>query len=309
MLKLPNLQHNVILAPYTTYRIGGPADHFVQVNDQYSLAQAVTAARQANIPYFVLGTGANILITDKGFRGLVIHNQANQTRIQGHALTAESGATIAQLIDLTAQYGLSGLEHFVLIPSSVGGAIWQNLHFASVDAKAWEQTGELRSDHTLYIAEVVREATLLDEHDQTIVLTQNKLKFGYDDSILHHRSLIVLEVTFDLSPRPQADIKRQMEANSAWRRAKQPQLEDFPSCGSVFKKIEGVGAGRLIDQTGLKGHQIGGIRISEQHANYLVNTGTATAADVLATIEFVQREVKAKTGYELTTEIGIVGER
>ena len=133
-------------------------------------------------------------------------------------------------------------------------------------------------------------------------------QFGYDDSILHHQEIIVLEATFNLTPKPKTEILHQAEENLKWRRERQPQLEDFPSCGSVFKKIEGVGAGRLIDQVGLKGQQIGGIQISPRHANFLVNTGGGTAADVMNLAKLAQDKVKAETGYELEMEIGLVGE-
>ncbi len=281
MLKLPHLQQDVILAPYTTYQIGGPADYFVEVHDAHALAAAVQAAREEKMPYFVLGTGANILVTDKGFRGLVIHNQANDIKIRGNLLTAGSGATIADCITQSSSFGLSGLEHFVLIPSSVGGAIWQNLHFASVDAQLWQRSGELKSDDTLFIADRVKSAQILDEQGKIATVDHAFFEFSYDYSILHKREVIVLEVTFELSPRPKASIELQMQANAFWRRAKQPQLPDFPSCGSVFKKIEGVGAGRLVDQAGLKGKTLGG----------------------------AQGEVREKTGYSLITEIGIIGER
>jgi UDP-N-acetylmuramate dehydrogenase len=309
MLKLSNLQRDVLLAPYTTYQIGGPADYFVEVRNQHELAGAVTAARTAKIPYFVLGTGANILITDKGFRGLVIRNRADRAAVHGHLLTAESGATIASLIELAAAYGLSGLEHFVLIPSSVGGALWQNLHFASVDAPLWHQTGELKNNGTLFIESVLESARVLDEHGQTQRVDRDFFAFNYDYSILHERPLVVLEATFRLKTKPKPDIELQMQANAHWRRTKQPQLPDFPSCGSVFQKIEGVGAGRLVDQAGLKGRQLGGAQVSELHANYIINTGGATAANVLNLIELIQKEVKAQTGYELKTEISVIGER
>ncbi|HSX02197.1 MAG TPA: FAD-binding protein [Candidatus Saccharimonadia bacterium] len=309
MLKLPNLQRDVRLAPYTTYQIGGPADYFVEVHNEPELMAAILAARAAHMPYFLLGTGANILVTDRGFRGLVIRNRADRSVVHGHSLTAESGATIAELIELAAAYGLSGLEHYTLIPSSVGGAMWQNLHFASVDAPHWQTTGELRSDRTLYIAEVVRRAKVLTAAGEIKIVDRDFFEFDYDYSILHRQPLVVLEVTFGLKPRPKPAIELQMQANATWRRAKQPQLPEWPSCGSIFKKIEGVGAGRLIDQAGLKGRRIGGAQISEQHANYILNLGDATAADVLALIELVQREVKAATGYELHPEIGVVGER
>ncbi len=305
---LPGLQRDVALAPYTTYQIGGPADYFVEVRHQHELAAAVRAARAAGVPYFVLGTGANILVTDKGFRGLVIRNRADRAVVRGHELVAASGATIGQLIDLSLAYGLSGLEHYVLIPSSVGGAIWQNLHFASVDAPLWQRTGELEGGQTLFIASVVKSARVMNEAGKEVVLSREALNFGYDYSILHDHPLLVLEVTFQLAPKPKPEIELQMQANAHWRRTKQPQLPDQPSCGSVFKKIEGVGAGRLIDQAGLKGKRLGGAQVSQLHANYIINRGGATAADVLALIKLIQTEVKAQTGYTLETEISVVGE-
>lgn len=296
-LTIPNLQTHVPLGPLTTYRIGGPADLFVTVHAKDELVAAVMEARAQNIPWFLLGTGANILIGDKGFRGLVIHNQANDWNIDGRRLTAESGATIADLIERSAVAGLSGLEHYAGIPSSVGGAIWQNLHFLAPDRI-----------HTLYIEEVVESAEILDANNERRIVDRDFFEFGYDDSRLHHEEIVVLEVTFALTPKPEAEIRQQAMENLRWRAERQPALEEFPSCGSVFQKIAGVGAGRLIDQVGLKGHRIGGAQISPKHANFLVNVGGATARDVLDLAELAQREVRRQTGYELVMEIGLVGE-
>jgi UDP-N-acetylmuramate dehydrogenase len=297
LLDLPNLQRNVLLAPLTTYRIGGPADWFVAVQTADELAAAVLAARQSELPYFLLGTGANILIGDLGFRGLVIHNHARHTTFDGSLLVAESGAVIADLIQLTADVGLSGLEHFAGIPSSVGGAIWQNLHFLAPD--------RIR---TLFIEEVVGSAEILDERGERHTVDRDFFQFGYDDSILHHREIVVLSVSFQLHESSTDAIRHQAQENLAWRAERQPPVEQFPSCGSVFKKIEGVGAGRLIDQAGLKGHQIGGAQISPRHANFIVNQGGATAHDVLTLAELAQTEVLRQTGYQLQMEIRLVGE-
>jgi UDP-N-acetylmuramate dehydrogenase len=298
MLDLPGLEKNVRLAPYTTYQIGGPADLFVEVFSAEELVAAVKAARIEKIPYFVLGTGANILITDKGFRGLVIRNLATRIEfLSGNKVRAESGVTIAKLIEKTRDAGLSGLEHFVGIPSSVGGAIWQNLHFLAPDRKS-----------TLYIEGVLDSAKILNDKDEVLAVDPNFFQFGYDDSILHHQEVIVLEVTFQLTPKSSEEIQRQMDANQAWRNEKQPQLDEFASCGSVFKKIEGVGAGRLIDQAGLKGTRIGQAEISEKHANYIVNLGGASAKDVLDLIKLAQEKVREKTGYQIEPEIRVVGE-
>lgn len=297
MIDLPNIQQDVILAPYTTYQIGGPADLFVEVSTKDELVNAVMAAREAGVPYFLLGTGANILIGDGGFRGLVIHNRADRVAIEGTTVTAESGETIAELIWLTAERGLSGFEHFRGIPSSVGGAIWQNLHFLAPDRQS-----------TLFIEGIVESAEILDVHGGRRTVDRDFFEFGYDDSRLHHEEIVVLEVAFRLEEKPTAEILAQAEANLQWRIERQPQIDELPSCGSVFKKIEGVGAGRLIDGAGLKGYQIGGIQISPKHANFLVNLGGGTAQDVLAVVRHAQDAVKRTSGYELEMEIGLVGE-
>ncbi|HEV2073149.1 MAG TPA: UDP-N-acetylmuramate dehydrogenase [Thermomicrobiales bacterium] len=296
-LVLPNIQHNVVLAPFTTYKIGGPADAFVTVTSKDELVTAVRRAREHDIPYFLLGTGANILIGDQGFRGLVIHNRAQHVSISGVSLTAGSGATIAELIALTAEKGLSGFEHFAGIPSSVGGAIWQNLHFLAPDRI-----------ETLFIEGIVESAEILDIRGDRRTVNREFFEFGYDDSRLHHEEIIVLDVTFALSEKPTEEIMAQARANLEWRARRQPPVQEFPSCGSVFKKIEGVGAGRLIDQVGLKGYQVGGIQISPKHANFLVNLGGGTARNVMDLVRHAQQEVRRQTGYELEMEIGLVGE-
>ncbi len=294
---LPGVRANVPLAPYTTYKIGGPADYFVEPATTDQLIAAVQAANAASTPFFILGCGANILVSDKGFRGLVIHNTVANYRLDGNRLVAGSGAVIADLLEEAARHGLSGLEHFVGIPSTVGGALWQNLHFLAPDRQS-----------TLFIGDILESAQILDPHGEVRTVGRDYFKFGYDDSTLHHESSIVLEATFRLAPKPEAEIRTQMAANMAWRIEKQPQLDEYPSCGSVFQKIEGVGAGRLIDEAGLKGTRIGNAEISKKHANYFINLGGATAAEVRALIELAHDRVLEKTGYGLKTEISFVGE-
>jgi UDP-N-acetylmuramate dehydrogenase len=299
MLSLPNLKQNEPLASYTTYKIGGPADYFVSVKTKEELAEAIRSAKAESLPYFILGCGANILVRDKGIRGLVIHNEAkNVTFEANYKLIAESGAIVADLIEETRDRGWSGLEHFVGIPSTVGGAMWQNLHFLDPE----------RTD-TLYIASLVDSAEILDQNQSITIVKSDFFQFGYDDSVLHRKPVVVLSVSFSLSPKDPTLIQKQMDENMRWRREKQPQLDEYPSCGSVFKKIEGVGAGRLIDRAGLKGTRIGNAMISEKHANYIVNLGAATAADVIDLIKLAQIEVKRKFGYELEPEISIIGEK
>ncbi|MBV6519190.1 MAG: UDP-N-acetylenolpyruvoylglucosamine reductase [Candidatus Brocadia sp.] len=297
-LNIPNLERNKPLAPFTTYKIGGISDFFVEVHSIGELLHALFEARSNGIPFFLLGCGANILVTDKGFRGLVIHNLADTISFLDNAvLVAESGVIVANLIEQCWGRGLSGFEHFIGIPSTVGGAIWQNLHFLSPDRT-----------RTVFIESIVQTSRILTEEGQCCTVGVDYFQFDYDKSVLQKRKDIVLDVTFQLCSRQKEEIRAIMDANMAWRNARQPQLPEFPSCGSVFKKIKDIGAGRLIEQAGLKGARIGEAEVSKKHANFIVNRGNATACDVLQLIQHVQHVVKKKLGYALETEISIVGE-
>jgi UDP-N-acetylmuramate dehydrogenase len=290
------------LGPYTTFRIGGPADLYYEARSADELARAILAAREHGVPFFLLGLGANILIGDRGFRGLVIRNMARGVEFLpgDRRVRAESGAVVwPDLIETAIAHGLSGLEHYVGIPSTVGGALWQNLHFLS-PAPARERT--------MFIAEVTREAEILTVEGERRTVGVEYFQFGYDTSVLHHRPDVVLSATFELEPAEPERMRRVVEENLAWRRERHPPLDTEPSAGSIFKKIEGIGAGRLIDECGLKGARIGGAMITPRHANIFINTGGATAADVRALIAHVQEVVEKRTGYRLEPEISFVGE-
>jgi UDP-N-acetylmuramate dehydrogenase len=294
------LRTNVPLAPFTTFKIGGPADLLYDATTADDLANAVGAARSAGIPFFVLGLGANILIGDRGFRGLVIRNTAAHLQFPTpNAIRAESGAVMADVIRAAVTRGLSGLEHYVGIPSTVGGAVWQNLHFLA-PAPGRERT--------MFIEEVTASVELLAPSGARLTIPGSEMQFGYDTSRLHHTGEIALAVTFDLVKGDPSVMHRVMQENLSWRGSRHPWLEHHPSVGSIFKKIEGVGAGRLVDQCGLKGHTIGGAQISHMHANIIVNLGGATAADVRALIAFAQRAVLEKFAQRLEPEIGFIGE-
>jgi len=294
------LRTDVVLAPYTTFKIGGPADVLYDATSADDLANAVSAARALRVPFFVLGLGANVLIGDRGFRGLVIRNTAARLQFPTPTeIRAESGAVMADLIRAAVARDLAGLEHYVGIPSTVGGAVWQNLHFLS---PAPERS------RTMFIEEVVESVDLLTATGERQRVDRAAMAFGYDTSRLHGSGDIALEVVFRLAPGDQATLQRILQENLAWRGARHPWLEHHPSVGSVFKKIEGVGAGRLIDQCGLKGYRLGAAQISHMHANIIVNLGGATAAEVRALIALVQQTVADKLGHRLETEIGFVGE-
>ena len=288
------------LAPYTTFRIGGPADLFYDATSADDLANAVIAAREATLPYFVLGLGANILVGDRGFRGLIVRNMARATRFGADGqVWCESGVVMRDLIAEAVRHGWSGLEHYVGIPSTVGGAVWQNLHFLSPAPER---------ERTMFIDEVFESAELLDAHGSRRVVDKAYMRFGYDTSVLHEGREVALSVTFRLAPGDVATMHRIMQENLSWRGARHPWLDIHPSAGSIFKKIEGVGAGRLIDQCGLKGYRIGDAQISHIHANIMVNLGRATAADVRALIAHAQQCVLERFDQRLEPEIGFIGE-
>jgi UDP-N-acetylmuramate dehydrogenase len=296
----PCLRRDVPLAPYTTFKIGGPADLYFEAESADALATAILTAREARVPYFVLGLGANVLIADKGVRGLVIRNVSSHHEFHDDGrLWVESGAVMAKIIPEAVRLGWSGLEHYVGIPSTVGGAIWQNLHFLSPAPER---------ERTMFIAEVFESADLLTEESERRSVDAAYMQFGYDDTILHHRRDTVLSAVFRLQHGDPAVMHRVIQENLSWRGARHPWLDWHPSAGSIFKKLEGVGAGRLVDQCGLKGYRIGDAQISHIHANIMVNLGHATAADVIALIRHAQTTVRERLGYELEPEIGFIGE-
>ena len=287
-------------AQYTTFRIGGPADLFYHATSADELAGAVVAARAAGVPYFVLGLGANILIGDRGVRGLVIRNEAERLAFHddGH-VDAESGAVMSDVIHAAVARGWSGLEHYIGIPSTVGGAVWQNLHFLS---PAPERA------RTIFIAEATESVEVLGADGTRRRVDRDGMEFGYDTSLLHSGGDIALAVRFQLERGDQGPMHRILQENLSWRGSRHPWLEHHPSAGSIFKKIEGVGAGRLIDQCGLKGHRVGDAQISHIHANIIVNLGHATSADVRELIRQAQDAVLARFGQRLEPEIGFIGD-
>jgi len=294
------LEQNKSLAALTTFKIGGKAAFFYPARSADELSRAVTVARAAGVDYFLLGAGANILIGDRGYPGLVIHNQARRTWLDENLLIAESGALIyPDVIEQVVAANLGGLEHYVGIPSTVGGALWQNLHFLSPPPER---------ARTMFIAEVVHSADILTAEGLRKTVDRDYFKFGYDYSILHERDDVVLSATFALTPADPTCLNATMQSNLEWRGQRHPPLDSEPSAGSIFRKIEGIGAGRLIEQCGLKGFRAGGVQVSPRHANILVNNLHATAADVCSLIMHIQKTVEQQTGYWLEPEISFVGE-
>ena len=289
------------LGPHTTFGIGGPADLFAVARTEEHFIRILEAARATGIPWFVLGRGANILVGDLGFRGLVVRCSIGGVEfLPGDRVRVGAGVDVfPDLINASIARGLGGVHHFVGIPSTVGGAMWQNLHFLSPAPER---------ERTVFFEEVVESARILAGDGTIREVDRDYFAFGYDDSILHHTDDQVLSVTLQLTPAPKDQLRTVMMENLQWRDERHPDLWLYPCAGSIFKKIEGVGAGRLIDQCGLKGHVHGGAQIFHKHANIIVNIGGATADDVRTLIDLAQTTVRDELGYELEQEIGFIGE-
>jgi UDP-N-acetylmuramate dehydrogenase len=308
MLKIKEKIH---LKEYTTFKIGGPARYFFVAKSKEGLKNAILWAKKKKLPFFILGGGSNVLFSDKGFNGLVIKLQNTQYEIRNTSVIAGAGVPLQKLVLEAAKKGLSGLENLAGIPGTLGGAIWGN-------AGAFERE----------IGDLVEEVKVLDVGSSKLEVKRLKnkdCKFGYRESVFKRReNWIILEATLRLKKGKKKEIEEKIKEILKLRKEKQPL--EFPSVGSVFKNvpIEKVSkkirekfkekikngflpAGVLIEAAGLKGFKIGGAKISEKHANFIVNVGKAKASDVKELIEKIKKEVKKKFKIQLEEEIKLVG--
>jgi len=274
------------MARHTTFGIGGPADLFYEVKTREELIKVVRLARKLKISYLILGEGSNLLVSDKGIRGLVIKVQSSRFKVQNEKVDAEAGAPLAKLVETAAKYSLSGLEICLGIPGTVGGAVVGNVGTADQ-----------------WIGNLIEEVEVLDRDGKIYKLSSNQCQFGYRTSRFKQTKEIILRVILALKKDEPEKIKERMKAIAA-RRKNQPKEK---SAGSIFKNPVGKSAGWLIEQVGLKGKRVADAQISPQHANFIVNKGAATADDVVQLIKVVKREVEKKFGIELEEEICLIG--
>ena len=279
------------MAKHTSFRIGGPADVLAQPGNEAELAELLKRAAHHAVPVTLVGNGSNLLVRDKGIRGLVIKlsNLFSSITVAGNVLTFGSGISLAMASKKAASLSLSGLEFAVGIPGTIGGAVYMN-------AGAYD--GEM--------AKVVTSVQVMDRQGQSSQLKAEELDFSYRHTALQNSGLIVTSVTVSLQPGEAESIKAKMDDFSQRRIAKQPL--ELPSAGSMFKRPVGYFAGTLIEQTGLKGYTVGGAQVSTKHAGFVVNGGGATAKDVLQLIRDVQDRVLAAQGVQLEPEVLVLGE-
>lgn len=279
------------MARHTTFRIGGPADYFVELGSIEQIRAAIQVCREENLPWFVLGRGSNLLVSDKGYRGVIlsIYKDFQKTEIQGEAVTVQAGVLLTTLSGKVLDASLTGLEFASGIPGTIGGAVVMN---------AGAYGGEMK--------DIVRKVTVLDQDGEVRTLTCGEMQFGYRTSLAKKKGYIVLGAELTLKQGEKEKIRGEMQALKAKRIEKQPL--EFPSAGSTFKRPEGYFAGKLIMDAGLRGAAVGGAQVSEKHCGFVVNTGNATAADVRELMRQVQGKVQEQFGVHLEPEVRFLGE-
>ena len=275
---------------HTTFRVGGPADVLVQP-DETALAAILALCRQYHVSYSFIGNGSNLLVGDKGIRGVVIKmtDPMGNIEVHGTKITAQAGAMLSKIANTAASNGLGGMEFAAGIPGSVGGAVVMN---------AGAYGGEMK--------DIIEKVYVLDENGAQLELDRDALDLGYRHSCIPEKKYIVTKVVLELVPRNEAEIRSEMKELNEKRAEKQPL--QYPSAGSTFKRPEGYFAGKLIMDAGLRGYQVGGAQVSEKHCGFVINKGDATAADICQLMRDVSDKVQAQFGVVLEPEVKMIGE-
>ena len=293
LLKVNNIQfsENEAMASHTSFKIGGGADLFVCPDSVDKLRFALAAAKKQGLPCFVLGNGSNLLVSDKGIEGVVLSTSCLKglSLVDEETVFAEAGVTLASLCVFAKDHGLTGLEFAYGIPGSVGGALYMN-----AGAYGGDMAGVVASAESLSAEEL-----------SPVKRDIGDMKLGYRKSIYEENGEIITGVYFRLKKGDKAEIADAMNTFISKRKASQPL--DFPSAGSTFKRPAGFYAAALIDECGLKGRAVGGAKVSEKHAGFVINAGGATCDDVLALIEVIKAVVKEQKGVDLSTEVIFTG--
>lgn len=279
---------NEPLSEHTTFKIGGPCDYFVKPTDLDQVIATVNAAKKCAIPYFILGNGSNLLVSDLGIEGAVISlAEFSGITADGNTLSVLSGTRLSALCSYALEQSLGGMQYFWGIPGTVGGAVYMN---------AGAYGGEIKDI-------LIGVTALIDGEIKRF--SANECELSYRDSIFKKNGGIILSADFGLRPMQKEQIRAEMDTLIARRKDKQPL--EYPSAGSVFKRPKDNFAGTLIEECGLKGYSVGGAMVSPKHAGFIVNTGGATASDVRRLIEYVKETVFMQKSINLESEIIFVG--
>lgn len=279
------------MSRHTTFRIGGPAEIFLMPESFEQIRDILLLCRQEQLPYFVLGNGSNLLVSDSGYRGVIIQMDRNMgdIKLEGTEIRACAGALLSSIAAVARKASLTGFEFAGGIPGTLGGASVMN---------AGAYGGEMK--------DVLREVTVMTKDGEILTLPAERLEMGYRTSIIRKAGYLVLEAVISLEPGDPREILDRTKELAEKRTEKQPL--DYPSAGSTFKRPEGYFAGKLIMDSGLRGYRVGGAQVSEKHCGFVINTGDATAKDVRELMDHVIRTVKEKYGVTLEPEVKFLGE-
>ncbi len=282
---------NEPMSGHTTFRVGGPADYYVEPVSAKGLADVLKLCREEEIPYMILGNGSNLLVGDKGYRGVMIAlgKAWSEIVIEGTRIRAGAGAMLSVVSRQAQKHGLTGLEFASGIPGTVGGAVFMN-------------AGAYGSD----MSAVLTRVTVLTAEGQVRILPAEELELGYRRSCIGSKEYIILEAEMELVSGDELQIRERMEELTIQRKTKQPL--EYPSAGSTFKRPEGYFAGKLIQDAGLRGFRVGGAQVSEKHCGFVINCGDATAEDIMNLCRAVQKKVHEEFGVILEMEVKTIGE-
>lgn len=278
------------MSKHTTFRVGGPAQIYVRPTVA-ELKEWVKFAKEYQVPLTIIGNGSNLLVSDNGIKGIVaeIGKEMESVFISGNTITAEAGVSLGALANQAAAFALTGLEFAAGIPGTLGGAVVMN---------AGAYGGEMK--------DVIKSVTVLDENGEEKELTLEELDLSYRHSCIPEKGYVVVEVTMKLESKDEKSIRETM-ADFRERRIEKQPLE-YPSAGSTFKRPEGYFAGKLIEDAGLSGYQVGGAQVSEKHCGFVINKGGATAKDISTLMDDVAKKVKEQFGVDLEPEVRKIGE-
>ena len=280
-----------LMSRHTTFRIGGPADFFLVPENADEIKKIIAVCKEKNVPYFILGNGSNLLVSDRGYRGVVIQLDRNfgEVKVEGTEIHASAGALLSTIAVAARRASLTGFEFAGGIPGTLGGAVVMN---------AGAYGGEMK--------DVLRKVMVMDQSGKVFEIPAEELQMGYRTSIIKTAGYIVLGEVLSLKEGNLEEIKMLTRKLSEQRTSKQPL--EYPSAGSTFKRPEGYFAGKLIMDSGLRGYRVGGAQVSEKHCGFVINTGDATAEDVRSLMKHVTEIVYAKFGVTLEPEVKFLGE-
>lgn len=276
---------------HTTFRVGGPADLFVSPNSVEEVCKVTALCREEGVPYYIMGNGSNLLVSDQGYRGVIIqfYKEMNDISVEGTLLRAQAGALLSAVANRALSESLTGFEFAAGIPGTLGGACVMN---------AGAYGGEMK--------DVLKAVTVLTQEGEVLTLSNEELELGYRTSVIARKHYIVLEAEIALSEGKKEEIQAVMDDLKERRITKQPL--EYPSAGSTFKRPEGYFAGKLIQDAGLRGFQVGGAQVSEKHCGFVINKDHATAAEIAELIRQVSGKVEAQFGVKLEPEVKRLGE-